>query len=96
VVIPPDREDLICHDDLAPWNLVRDGDRWVFIDGTAQAPAHDCEIWRTPASTFLHSASLTGEQPWARLYAEGHGEHWGPVADYIEAHLERWTSAILD
>jgi hypothetical protein len=45
---------------------------------------------------LLHSASLTGERPWARLYAEGHGEHWGPAADYIEAHLERWTAALFE
>jgi len=30
------------------------------------------------------------------MYAEGHGEHWGPAADYIEAHLERWTIALFD
>jgi len=45
---------------------------------------------------LFHSASLTGERPWARLYAEGHGEHRGPAADYIEAHLERWTAALLE
>jgi hypothetical protein len=45
---------------------------------------------------LLHESSLTGEQPWASLYAEGHGEHWGPAADYIEAHLERWTASLLD
>lgn len=38
VVIAPDREDLICHQDLAPWNLVRDGDRWVFIDWDGAGP----------------------------------------------------------
>ncbi len=32
VVIPPDRQDLVVHHDLAPWNLVCGPGRWVFID----------------------------------------------------------------
>ncbi len=23
------------------------------------------------------------------------GEHWGPAAEYIEAHLQAWTDALL-
>jgi hypothetical protein len=42
----------------------------------------------------LRTASLTGRQPWARLDAEGHGDHWGRSADYIEQHLDSWTRAL--
>jgi len=135
VVIAPDRQD--------PWNLVRHGDRWVFIDWDGAGPGSRLWDLAYAAATFvplcaggdpapdsprlraladgygldqqqrqafpaliaahtrgmydlLREASLTGEQPWARLYAEGHGEHWGPAAEYIEAHLGRWTAALLE
>jgi Ser/Thr protein kinase RdoA (MazF antagonist) len=39
VPIRPDREELICHNDLGPWNLVRSGDRWVFIDWDNAGPS---------------------------------------------------------
>ncbi|TDC66325.1 aminoglycoside phosphotransferase family protein [Micromonospora sp. KC207] len=37
VLIPADRDDLIVHHDLAPWNLVI-GERWVFIDWDNAGP----------------------------------------------------------
>jgi hypothetical protein len=140
-VIPADREDLICHHDLARWNLVCASDRWVFIDWDGAAPgsrlwdlawsvtsfvpldpggdpAKDAPRVRALADGYgltaeqrrelppligkhsramfdlLHVSSLTGRQPWARLYAEGHGDYWGPAADYADRHVEMWTQVL--
>ena len=38
VVIAPDSEDLICHHDLAPWNLVRTSTQLTFIDWDGAGP----------------------------------------------------------
>ena len=47
------------------------------------------------ASQLLVEASHTGEQPWARLFAE-HGDHyWGPLADYIDSSATALRELLL-
>ena len=140
VAIPPDTKDLICHNDLGPWNLVRHSGRWVFIDWDGSGPASrmwdlayaaqsfvplaegnpaihaerlrafvdgyrlDAEerqrfpavlVQRTWAGyQLLERSARTGQQPWARMYAEGHGQYWLKAAKYVEQHRNIWAAAI--
>ncbi|MFJ9843735.1 phosphotransferase enzyme family protein [Kitasatospora sp. NPDC101155] len=45
---------------------------------------------------FLREQAGRGVQPWARLWAEGHGEIWRSDADWIEQRQVHWEHALLD
>lgn len=54
VLIPAPAPDLLCHNDLAAWNLVIDGDRLVFIDWDGAGPSSRLWDLAYAAISFAH------------------------------------------
>lgn len=53
VTIPSNRAELVCHNDISPWNLVRDGERWVLLDWDGAGPGSRVDELASVGQAFL-------------------------------------------
>ncbi len=60
-LLPADRPNLLCHNDLASWNLIIDGERLVFIDWDGAGPS--TRLWDLSYAAISFGHLFADEDP---------------------------------
>lgn len=95
--VPAPEGDLICHNDLAPWNLLV-GDRWVFIDWDAAGPS--TRLWDLAFSAQTFAVPDPARDPRRSAadlaaFVDGYGAA-PALREELADGMRRRTAAMLD